>query len=417
MASKSLFSRVLPDAIEKLRGPLQRPVTLAYIISLISAVVTTLLILGSIPFASMNNSREDTIILFGVLGVELWLAYTALLTMRFGKYLVGRLALLVFAILVFLTVAIGLGPGVGGDIVGSTAVLAVPFLIFSRFERVPLYIGSILSVVAVIVAQVVEMNVDPIIPLTTEEMMLNRIAAVIVACLVGAFVIYLHLTAEEAKDALASEKARSDKLLLNILPPLIAERLKSGETLIADQHDSVTVLFADIAGFTRLSSERSAAEIVKLLDELFVGFDKIMQRHGLEKIKTIGDGYMAACGVPAQNKTHCLSSARAALEMIELVKQQSKKQGISLGLRVGLHSGPIVAGVIGTHKFSYDLWGDTVNTASRMESASENLRVNVSQATHDRLKEAFDFEPRGEIEMKGKGAMACYFLLGEKKSA
>lgn len=414
MSRKPWIQRVLPKSIIHLKPPLQRPISLAYLISLVSAIVVACLILGSLPFADLENARMNTGLLFAVLGIELWLATTALVCMWHGQFLIGRWSLLVFAIMAFLTVAIGLGPGVGGDIVGSTAVLAVPALIFSRVEKRPLIVASALALISVVAAQVIEMQTTPIIPLTEMEMQLNRGAAVFVACLVGAFVVYLHVTAEEAKEALATEKERSDNLLLNILPPQIAERLKAGETVIADDHDLATILFADIVGFTRLSSERSARNIVELLNLIFVGFDKIAMRHGLEKIKTIGDGYMAACGVPERTDDHCASTARAALAMIDLIRKISRDSGTEIGVRIGIHSGPVVAGVIGTHKFSYDLWGDAVNTASRMESASQNMRITVSQQTYELLKSEFDFEARGEIDMKGKGKLPCYFLLGER---
>ncbi len=213
---------------------------------------------------------------------------------------------------------------------------------------------------------------------------------------------------------LARERERSERLLLNVLPASIAERLKAGEEPIADSLPEVTVLFADIVGFTQLSSRTSPEELVAILNELFRRFDALAERHGLEKIKTIGDAYMAAAGLPTPQPDHAARAADMALGLLAAIEDLNRERGWGLGVRVGLHSGPLVAGVIGKQKFSYDVWGDTVNTASRMESHGAPGKVQVSAATQAYLEGAFVLEGRGELEVKGKGPMRTWFLTGRR---
>jgi class 3 adenylate cyclase/NAD(P)-dependent dehydrogenase (short-subunit alcohol dehydrogenase family) len=212
-------------------------------------------------------------------------------------------------------------------------------------------------------------------------------------------------------EQLAAAHARSEALLLNILPAPIAERLKSSAETIADSFDDVSVLFADLVGFTSLSAELPPPRIVKLLDGIFTAFDGISRDLGLEKIKTIGDCYMVVGGLPAPRSDHLDSAARAALAFREALEEHGRRSGVELQCRIGLHVGPVVAGVIGKHKFIYDLWGDTVNTASRMESHGIPGRIQCSDAVRSRLDGAFVFEERGEIDIKGKGRMRTSFLV------
>ena len=212
--------------------------------------------------------------------------------------------------------------------------------------------------------------------------------------------------------ALEEERHKSERLLLNILPQRIAERLKNGEATIAESFPSATVLFADLAGFTEFSQHVDAQHLVGLLDEIFSAFDHLAAEHGVEKIKTIGDAYMAVAGVPVPRADHADAMAGMALGMLDAFRGLIDNRGLSLKVRIGMHSGHVVAGVIGRHKFIYDLWGDTVNIASRMESHGEASRIHVSQATRDLLDGRFRFEDRGEVPIKGKGAMRTFFLLG-----
>lgn len=226
----------------------------------------------------------------------------------------------------------------------------------------------------------------------------------------GALAYYSRQTTLAAEEQVRIDRQKSEDLLLNILPPAIAERLKAGEQPIADAFGDVTVLFADIAGFTPLAGALSPAEVVALLNDVFTRFDAIAERHGLEKIKTIGDAYMVAGGLPEPRPDHAEAVAAMALEMLLAVRDLDLPPDARLDLRIGIHTGPVVAGVIGSRKFSYDLWGDTVNTASRMESHGEIGAVQVSAATRAALGDAFPCEPRGVIEVKGKGPMEVFFL-------
>jgi class 3 adenylate cyclase len=204
------------------------------------------------------------------------------------------------------------------------------------------------------------------------------------------------------------ERSKTDALLLNILPSPTAARLKAGEQLIADSFDDVTVLFADLCGFTQFAATRSADSVVRHLNSVFNRFDELTERYGLEKIKTIGDEYMLAGGLPVPREDHAEAVVAMGLEMLQVVNEF---QTGTPALRIGIHSGPVVAGVIGQRKFAYDLWGDTVNIASRMQSHGVPGRIQLSSATRSRLPERFAATRRGSVDLKGRGAMET-FLLG-----
>ncbi len=205
----------------------------------------------------------------------------------------------------------------------------------------------------------------------------------------------------------------NQRLLLNVLPAPIADRLRKAPGIIAERFDDVSVLFADIVDFTALSTRLSAVELVDLLNRVFSAFDGLAEEHGLEKIKTIGDAYMVAGGLPEPRPDHLDAMARMALAMLASVQRRQAELG-ALSLRLGLHVGSVVAGVIGVRKFSYDIWGDTVNTASRLESHGVAGRVHVSDAVYTRLKARFAFTPRGTVDLKGRGPMSTYFLEGPR---
>lgn len=213
---------------------------------------------------------------------------------------------------------------------------------------------------------------------------------------------------------LSEEKQTSERLLLNVLPAPIADRLKGGEGLIVDRFEAVTVLFADIVGFTSLSSRIPPEQLVSMLNELFSAFDSLAEKHGLEKIKTIGDAYMVVAGIPQPIANHAVAIAHMGLDMLDAINAFAKKHKSDLTVRIGIHTGPVVAGVIGTKKFIYDLWGDTVNTASRMESHGVPGRVHCSAATFALLTSVFDLEPREPIDIKGKGRMQTYLIVGKR---
>jgi class 3 adenylate cyclase len=217
---------------------------------------------------------------------------------------------------------------------------------------------------------------------------------------------------DQANRLLRAEQERSERLLLNVLPAPIAARLKRGEAVIADGFAEVTVLFADLVDFTGRSQETSPERVVRLLDDLFSAFDRLAERHGLEKIKTIGDAYMVVGGLPEPRPDHAEAVADMALDLREEVARHRDPGGRPLALRIGIDSGPVVAGVIGRRKFSYDLWGDTVNTASRMESHGVAGCIQVTERTWRRLRDRYRFERRGPVQVKGKGELVTWFLVG-----
>ncbi len=221
---------------------------------------------------------------------------------------------------------------------------------------------------------------------------------------------YIANEIRKSDDEIEAERAKSEKLLLNILPEAIAAQLKLNEGVIAERYEESSVLFADIAGFTVLSSKLPPDEIVQMLDEVFRDFDALAGKLGLEKIKTIGDAYMVAAGLPQRRDDHCEAIFELAVEMQRLMRNKFSQKYDGIALRIGIHTGPVVAGVIGTVKFAYDLWGDTVNTASRMESHGVTGQIHVTEAVFQRLKQRHTFTQRGELEIKGKGLMKTYLF-------
>ena len=225
------------------------------------------------------------------------------------------------------------------------------------------------------------------------------------------------LLLDEQKQQIIREQEKSEKLLLNILPEKIAARLKNNTDTIAERFEAVTVLFADIANFTKISADMKPREVVSFLNELFVKFDRLTEKYGLEKIKTIGDAYMVVAGIPEPYEDHAERMLNFSLEVIQATKEYNKTCDWDLNIRIGINSGPAVAGIIGEKKFQYDIWGDTVNTASRMESYGLNGKILVSENTYHLMKAKFDFEAPSFINVKGKGQLSTYFLKGKNGSS
>jgi guanylate cyclase len=219
---------------------------------------------------------------------------------------------------------------------------------------------------------------------------------------------------ERALAELEVERAKSERLLLNVLPASVASRLKESDEVIADGYGAATVLFADIVGFTPLAQELAPAAAVALLDRIFAAWDALAARYGVEKIKTIGDAYMVAAGLPGEREDHAEAIADMALEMGSEAERCAGESGLPLEVRIGIDTGPVVAGVIGRAKFTYDLWGDTVNTASRMESHGSPGTIQVTERAYELLRNRFELRRRGTIEVKGKGPMTTYLLLGRR---
>lgn len=246
------------------------------------------------------------------------------------------------------------------------------------------------------------------------------LSAVNIVCFAGfvmCIVLFFVLQQDVLLRLVRAEQARSDTLLLNILPREIAEQLRGGQRLIADRFADVSVLFADIVGFTPLAATMQPIELVELLNEVFSFFDSLVDEYALEKIKTIGDCYMVAAGAPRPRSDHAQVLARMALRVQAEMRTRTFGRGIRLEFRIGIHSGPVVAGVIGHKKFIYDLWGDAVNTASRMESHGNPGAVQISEATWRLLADEFECEPRGSVDIKGKGAMSVWLVTGERAGA
>lgn len=277
---------------------------------------------------------------------------------------------------------------------------------------------SVIGLVFICVPLILEFskNITPVFDLDAAQTTLvyyNIVLNVFLSIVV--ILAYFSFMNTRAQAEIQRQKERADHLLLNILPGTIADRLKNDEKTIADHHQMVTVLFADMVGFTPLSQKLSTTQLVELLNRVFSAFDHRAVKLGLEKIKTIGDAYMVAGGIPKADDNHPNAIMELGFFMVETVETIAKEHEVDLRIRLGAHTGAVVAGVIGEVKFTYDLWGDTVNTASRMESHGEPGRIQVTQDTKRLLNPAlFDFEDRGYISVKGKGDLQTYFV--SKKS-
>jgi class 3 adenylate cyclase len=223
-----------------------------------------------------------------------------------------------------------------------------------------------------------------------------------------------HLRLRRMQQQLEEKERQTERLLLNVLPKSIADKLRGNISSFAEFYPEVTVLFADIVSFTELSSHKGPDELVGILNELFSEFDALVEEQGLEKIKTIGDAYMAVAGIPIPRTDHAQAGAKLGLGILEVMSKYNQKYQTDFSIRIGMNSGPVVAGVIGTKNFSFDLWGDTVNMASRMESFSLPGRIQVTENTQKLLRGEYEFEERSEVEIKGKGMTKTYFLNGPR---
>jgi adenylate cyclase len=290
----------------------------------------------------------------------------------------------------------------------------LPFLVFAPRHNRAMFTLSTLAGLDMVLAVAIGHRLPRLGPpiaverlLILRPILLGGLFATLAAC-----AHYARRSALIAEDALDRAHQRSEELLLNILPPSIARRLKLDGGTIADGFTGVSVLFADIVGFTKMSARLPPERIVELLNDLFCQFDDLAGQLGLEKIKTIGDCYMVAGGLPEPRADHAAAVAEMALTMLDIVAALAIKVGEPLAVRIGIHSGPVVAGVIGKRKFIYDLWGDTVNIASRMESHGVPGAIQLSEASRALLGAAYRLTPRGAIDVKGKGEMTTWLLTG-----
>lgn len=344
------------------------------------------------------------------IGTALYLSIPLLY--RFGT-LVAPLTFLMVGYLLILIVTLRVGTGSGMQfyfLVAATLIVLVLAVDHLRLAVLMAALGAVLTVATELLVPE-RTGVQPDWAYT-----FGFVITVISSwVMVVATIWYAVREVTRAEQAIEAEYERSEALLANILPAQIAQRLKDpSRPVIADKYDDASVLFADIAGFTRQASDTAPTELVGFLDRLYTQLDGLVDRHGLEKIKTSGDSYMIVSGVPEPRPDHLQALARLALDMAAAVADLTDMRGRAVPLRIGLAAGPVVAGVVGARKFFYDVWGDAVNVASRMETTGVEGRIQVPQDVHERLNGTFLFEERGDVDVKGKGVMHTWYLVGSR---
>ena len=350
---------------------------------------------------------------FNVVSVAVW--GTAILLMRRGRYLPGARLIFVEMVVHAGLVVLFVGWGFGGQYyLLVTTVGAFTFPLGRRQQLMFLATCTTLFVVGYYYTlQVAPIYEVPSVPLAV----LNILNIAAVFGFVALSIATPTAAVKRAQDAFVAEHARSERLLTNVLPVPIAERLKKQEEVIADGVDGASVLFADIVGFTVLSSQRTPDEVVSMLNRVFTRLDALVDEFGLEKIKTIGDAYMVAAGIPVPREDHAQVLARFALAARDELAEHNLTADVPVELRIGINSGPVVAGVIGRRRFLYDLWGDTVNTASRMESHGLPGQIQITESTRALLDGEFTCTERGVIDVKGKGPTRTWLVEAERNLA
>jgi len=393
-----------PDDDQELRQKKTLLVLLAVLILPVSAVWGTLYLafgspVGIVPFVYFAVSVGSLVVFARTRSFRPLLVVQLLdilLTTTVGQMLIG-----------------GFLPSGGVGLWGILAPLGA--LVFLEVRQAVRWFVAFLLVFLLtgILGEVLFPNADLPVWFTATMLALNVIGAGSVAfTLLASFANQRNV----ALRALRAEQEKSEALLLNILPSSIAERLKAATRTIADHFESASILFADVVDFTPLAQRLTPAEMVGMLDQLFSRFDALVELHGLEKIKTIGDCYMAAAGVPNPREDHARRAALLALDMRDAVATSAIAGEPGFELRIGINSGPVIAGVIGTKRFLYDLWGDAVNTASRMESHSTPGEIQITRTTYELLKDEFVCRRRGTILVKGKGRMETWYLVGSRSN-
>jgi adenylate cyclase len=323
--------------------------------------------------------------------------------------LAAPLAFVISAYAAIFVICFLLGTGTGMQFI--YLVITALVILFLGTEHIVL--SAVLYAVAAVLVIALETFVPRDTGLQTAVMTFASFIITTIASCAILFTLVLYGVREAER-----EHARSESLLANILPATIASRLKRrAESVIADRYDAASILFADMAGFTARASDTSPDDLVLFLNRAFTDFDRLVESHGLEKIKTTGDSYMVVSGVPAPRPDHAQALARLALAMRDAATDLHDPHGRHVPIRIGIGSGPVIAGVVGTRKFFYDVWGDAVNVASRMESTGELGKIQVSPDTYERLNGEFVLESRGVIDVKGKGEMQTWFLIGRKAPA
>lgn len=361
-----------------------------------------------------------------IVGVEVWwipvvslvsaVAFATIpLLCRFGELV----APLVFFVVAYVTITIQcIELGTGSGLQFYFVVAAAIMVVILGIDHILL--ASVLSAVGAVTVVLLEYlvpdntGIQPDWARTTSFILTVATAWILVI----ATLWFALREIRRARLAMEAEYERSERLLANILPATIAERLKDpSRTVIADRYDDASILFADIAGYTLRASDTNPCDLVRFLDRLYTDLDALVDRHGLEKVKTSGDSYMVVSGVPHPRPDHLEALACLALDMADAVADLRDPRGRRVPLRIGLAAGPVVAGVVGARKFFYDVWGDAVNVASRMETTDVEGRIQVPDDVYERLRSTFVFEPRGEVEVKGKGVMTTWYLVGRRDDA
>lgn len=361
----------------------------------------------------INLLPESRYILASIL---LWPALAQLVPVlnHYGKYTAARLLYSFSTVVVVSFNALQMGPDSTNNLFLTVAIVGF-FIIFPPYEKKWLIINAVFAAIVLGGLEVFFFYFDRLGSLPDEFIIIARWSSIstMVAMVVG-ITAYHYSVVNNAEEKLELEFKRSEKLLLNILPKAVAEKLKREEKNISTQIDLASVMFVDLIGFTELSGKLHHTRVVSILNELFSQFDQIVEKNGLEKIKMIGDAYMLAGGVPEPRKEHLKDIGFCALEILDYIKSKPIQDAQSLGIRIGIHCGPVIAGVICEKKFAYDLWGDTVNIASRMESHGLPNKIQVSSDFYELTKEIFTYEAREPIDIKGKGMMQTYLLGGSR---
>ncbi len=334
---------------------------------------------------------------------------------HYEKYTAARLLYSISTLFLISFVAIQLGPETVNHLFMLVAVVGL-FIIFPPKDIFWLIVLIVMTAFILIFIEWYFTYYGGLLNFPPEAIITARWSSMSALFLIVIGITAYHYNVvREAEQSLDFEHRRSESLLLNILPKSIAERLKMNEKPIADKIEDASVLFADLIGFTSLAAQLPHERVVEVLDRLFSAFDQITNQHGLEKIKTIGDSYMVAGGVAGTQHSHHNSMAYCALDMLDHIRKFQLPEADGLNLRLGIHCGPVVAGVICEQKFAYDLWGDTVNIASRMESHGLPNRIQVSKVFFEKTKHTFQYEPRETVHFKGIGEMETYLLIGKKE--
>ena len=413
-----IIAVLTPNHIAERSEPCRRALQLATILALFGMGLSTVMLINNAAFpVAEAGPAFQRVSIIGSL-VFLALASSSYGLLMLGQPNLARPMILAYAVGMVAMFAYALGRPAGVDLIGAICLVFLPALIYSPAELKQRWTAVGVTVLAVIGVQLWLLNMTPVFTLPPDEVDILKFNVVLVAVVLGFFVIYLHQTAEAAKAAVAAEKERADDLLRNIMPESVVDRLKSGDSLLADRHEDACVLFADLVGFTRMSVGRPAAEIVTVLNHLFSRFDELCDDYGVEKIKTIGDGYLAVTGLPGRPESGDAAAALAdyALAMRQAMIEMGEDLDEPISIRIGLHCGPAISGVIGKRKYAFDVWGATVNFASRMESNSEPGVITISKEFRARLGDAFKTESRGVVTAKGVGEVEVFALTSRSES-